>query len=114
VVVEEKEAEEAGEEVATTKVVEAEDKIMVVVAEAEEAEALKPAIILQKNGINCPKSSAWKFWKLVVPNGILEHVQRAYSNIFKLYDYVRKRTINVIWKYLSRTYATTVISKKLK
>jgi len=62
VVVEEKEAEEAGEEVATTKVVEAEDKIMVVVvvaeAEAEEAEALKPAIILQKNGINCPKSSA--------------------------------------------------------
>ena len=58
--VEEKEAEEAGEEVATTKVVEAEDKIMVVVvvAEAEEAEALKPAIILQKNGINCPKSSA--------------------------------------------------------
>jgi hypothetical protein len=41
-------------------VVEAEDKIMVVVvvAEAEEAEALKPDIIPQKNGINCPKSSA--------------------------------------------------------
>jgi hypothetical protein len=60
VVVEEKEAEEAGEELATTKVVEAEDKIMVVmvVAEAEETEALKPAIILLKNGINCPKSSA--------------------------------------------------------
>jgi hypothetical protein len=51
-------AEEAGEEVAATKAVEVEDKMLMVVAEAEVAEALRPAITLPKNGINCPKSNA--------------------------------------------------------
>jgi hypothetical protein len=58
----EKAAEEAGDEVAVVVAVKAEDKITAVVAEAmeeeEEAEVMKPVIILQKNGINCPMNSA--------------------------------------------------------
>ena len=51
-------AEVAGDEVAA--VAEEGDMVMVdvIVAKAEEAEAMKPAIILLKNGINCPRSSA--------------------------------------------------------